>query len=298
MITKNRISRFIILILILTISNTINAQYQSLFGSNSTSWNVYGYDLGAVTDSTVTNSETIINDITYKRLISFKYVDFELDPIESTAQRFIREDLTTGKVWYKGSEQSNELLIMDLSLEVGDLFFVSPGTWNTGLGNYPVEEIWVENGRKHIKFDCTINTAQEKLTFIEGIGPNIGLQHQHSSTNGSPYLLCSYKNENIEYQNSQHPQFAGLCLHNETAAIGDEELNYQIIIYPNPVKDILTIEEQSNIEIESTSIYNYLGQKLVTAQQRKIDMSNLKTGVYLVKIKLVNGQIVSKKIIK
>jgi len=77
-----------------------------------------------------------------------------------------------------------------------------------------------------------------------------------------------------------------------------EYINSLFTVYPNPVKDILTIEEQSNIEIESTSIYNYLGQKLVTAQQRKIDMSNLKAGVYLLKIKLVNGQIATKKVIK
>lgn len=62
-------------------------------------------------------------------------------------------------------------------------------------------------------------------------------------------------------------------------------------IAPNPVNDILTIQKKSNIEITTLSIYNALGQLvlIVTQPDASIDVSNLKSGNYFVKVISTSG---------
>jgi hypothetical protein len=69
--------------------------------------------------------------------------------------------------------------------------------------------------------------------------------------------------------------------------------------YPNPIKDVLNISYTKNIS--NVTVFNLLGQqiatKVVNANQSKIDMSNLATGTYLVKVTSDN-QVKTIKVIK
>jgi len=69
-------------------------------------------------------------------------------------------------------------------------------------------------------------------------------------------------------------------------AAGIDETNIDgLLLYPNPVNDILTIENQSGGNIE---IYNQLGKNMTSraldAQQVMIPMDNYEPGMYIVKI--------------
>lgn len=70
-------------------------------------------------------------------------------------------------------------------------------------------------------------------------------------------------------------------------------------LYPNPVKDVLNLSYVQNIA--SVEIFNMLGQqvlvKAVNATQGQVDMSNLGTGTYLVKI-ATDNQVKTIKVIK
>jgi len=67
-----------------------------------------------------------------------------------------------------------------------------------------------------------------------------------------------------------------------TAGVEDEN-RLNISIYPNPVKDKLYIQGLSNTS--KVSIYNVLG-KLVLSETTKseIDVDNLQSGIYIIKI--------------
>ncbi len=70
-----------------------------------------------------------------------------------------------------------------------------------------------------------------------------------------------------------------------------------IMVYPNPVKDVLYIDmgESKDIQVE---IYNTTGDKVITARDKnKISVSHLSSGVYFVKIRTYKG-VYSKKLIK
>ena len=61
--------------------------------------------------------------------------------------------------------------------------------------------------------------------------------------------------------------------------------------YPNPVKDVLTLSYDT--EIQKVSVFNLLGQEVITksinANLGQIDMSALSEGTYLVKVTADNA---------
>jgi hypothetical protein len=75
----------------------------------------------------------------------------------------------------------------------------------------------------------------------------------------------------------------------------DNLLNDKIIIYPNPVIDIINLN--TSLTILKVEIYDVLGKKLnfIKINNRKIDMSNVNRGIYVLKIKTEIG-IITKKI--
>ena len=76
----------------------------------------------------------------------------------------------------------------------------------------------------------------------------------------------------------------------------EDKLANNVSIYPNPVKDRLYIETESEIEdIVVFNIYGRRQQTTVNGQQTlSIDVSNLNSGVYFVKINTANGNIVKR----
>ncbi len=76
------------------------------------------------------------------------------------------------------------------------------------------------------------------------------------------------------------------------------KLNKAIVgMYPNPTKGILMIKSDS--PIEKVNVTNAIGQRMnVEFSDSRINMTELPSGLYIVELKLKNGQIVSKKIIK
>lgn len=69
----------------------------------------------------------------------------------------------------------------------------------------------------------------------------------------------------------------------------------EISIYPNPAKDFVNI--LSKERLSSVEIYNMTGQKILESKNTKINTSNLKSGVYMVKIVDIKNQTTSKKLI-
>ena len=77
----------------------------------------------------------------------------------------------------------------------------------------------------------------------------------------------------------------------------EDNFTNNVSIYPNPVKDRLYIETES--EIEEVIVYDIYGRHQVTEtpshqEMISIDISNLNSGVYFVKINTANGNIVKR----
>ncbi|MEW4925487.1 T9SS type A sorting domain-containing protein [Algibacter sp. 2305UL17-15] len=82
-----------------------------------------------------------------------------------------------------------------------------------------------------------------------------------------------------------------------TLSINSNDVSSSIIIYPNPVKDNLTIEYFDTIK--KIEIYNIIGKKIKSIEQpnNSISMNEIKSGIYFFKIG-TNSGIATKKVIK
>lgn len=76
-------------------------------------------------------------------------------------------------------------------------------------------------------------------------------------------------------------------------------LDKYIVVYPNPTTDFLNIENGTTFDIQEVSLQAINGQilKVYSHNPSQINLSDLQTGIYFLKLK-VNNQTITKKVIK
>ncbi|SDQ48813.1 major paralogous domain-containing protein/Por secretion system C-terminal sorting domain-containing protein [Chryseobacterium soldanellicola] len=118
-----------------------------------------------------------------------------------------------------------------------------------------------------------------------------------TSSSGGKYL---YVGTTIANPSSGAPRGQGesvRCVKDATA-LSTNEIRLNVAgVYPNPTNGILMIKADS--AIENVNITNVVGQKInVRFSDNQINMQGFPNGIYIVELKLKNGQIIFKKIIK
>jgi len=87
-------------------------------------------------------------------------------------------------------------------------------------------------------------------------------------------------------------------LHSEQSLSSNSfNLDKTVVVYPNPVKDILYLQLNNFSTIQSVKIYDLKGKIILEDKNNIINVSNLAKGLYIVKIATKEGEF-TKKIIK
>ena len=136
--------------------------------------------------------------------------------------------------------------------------------------------------------DEEVNITTKSLTLKDNknllVGGYVALDY---STNVEIFISCI--NIDIKDEEPENPED------------GIEELNSSLLLYPNPVKDKIYIETQTLTQTLTIEIYDVYGrckkQSAVSYQPSVIDVTDLKSGVYFVKVITENGEAI-KRIIK
>ena len=70
----------------------------------------------------------------------------------------------------------------------------------------------------------------------------------------------------------------------------------EFVLYPNPASSTLSIQAKNQMTIQSVEVYNLVGQLVIAVPNatQTIDVSNLETGTYFIKVNTANGNAVSK----
>ena len=82
--------------------------------------------------------------------------------------------------------------------------------------------------------------------------------------------------------------------------VGIADKNLQALnVFPNPVKDILSIENPNELNIQQVKVYEHGGKLVYQAKDpfNTLDLSSLPSGVFFVKIETAKGG-VTRKIFK
>jgi len=85
--------------------------------------------------------------------------------------------------------------------------------------------------------------------------------------------------------------------HTPGLGIADNEME-SISVYPNPAHDIIRIETRSIASVQSVDLYNVTGQKVLSSNEKEINVSGLEPGVYFVRINCGENIFTERVIIK
>ena len=77
----------------------------------------------------------------------------------------------------------------------------------------------------------------------------------------------------------------------ESTSVSVEEVNSEISIYPNPVKDNIYV----NGEFDKIKLYNVFGKLVFEGNDKVINTKNLSNGIYIINLNS-NNNIVTKKV--
>ena len=81
-----------------------------------------------------------------------------------------------------------------------------------------------------------------------------------------------------------------------TAGIGDEVTVAGIKLYPNPASTILNVGGE--FAFAKAELFNLQGQLMSTSTSKEINVSSLKTGMYLIRVTSQSGSIATERFIK
>lgn len=270
-----------------------NAQaYKSIFGQDSTEWNIANFYFPGFwfTDSFIAKEDTTINGQVYKA-IHTQNSQFGLPDYIGA----LREDTIQGKAWFRSYVDTTERLVMDLNLTVGDSIVIGEGLISY---NVVVDSVFYLNNRKHIHLDYQYYThlTPQYFMFIEGEVSTMGFYYYDSDLEfaESSYLLCTHK-DGIQTYNFTDTCFVIPTATNEIV----EPLNFNV--FPNPAEDFF------NVVINEVFTQNYVGQlvditgkrlQIIDLQsnvENRVNLENVLSGIYFLLIYNEYNQLVGKR---
>lgn len=237
------------------------------------------------------DNDTIINELTYYKLFKtgIAYYDtiYQFNRIYVGA---IRDD--NNRFFFIKKNTSTEEMLYDFDLKTGDTIKT---TIEKDMAVTSVDTL--ADGRKKINIRKTNFRHGECINWnntylIEGIGSMGGIFYESPCNHvgfRENYLICYYENKNLIYKNSLSPID---CATSTAISYSSDDMS-GINIYPVPAEEQLIIENIKSINtIVSIEIYNLQGIKrlstkvdnLSKVKTVKIDISEFKTGFYILKI--------------
>ena len=145
----------------------------------------------------------------------------------------------------------------------------------------------------------TTNNSADSLYWIWGDGDSTlyttpGANINHTYLSSGPYTVCLRAWNSCGMDQS--------CLTNIVSGIEQENQNTQIVCYPNPFNKTFTIKTSTEFIGGSIQLYGLPGKLILNTQikgtQTTIETSNIKSGIYLLKIISRDGDVSVKKIVK
>ncbi len=279
------------------------------FQEANASWNFnktyYCYIPPAGTSITLTTSysitisgDTIINGLTYHKLIIPK-LDQSCYNTHSVYynqyQGAIRQDIAQKKVFlWRGFSQ--EELLYDFNLKVGDTLrgVLEASPTNCKNKVLKIDSVIVGTGYRKM-WVCgmgNIGSNYNKFSIIEGIGSTYGLILAYLINCVGHFddynLVCYNENGNVLY-----PASSGSSCQLITS-INESSIEKEIIPYPNPVEDILTIQIPSGISEAYVRIYDLMGKIIVfqkiNAGILTLSIDHLQKGLYFAEVAINNNK--------
>jgi hypothetical protein len=128
------------------------------------------------------------------------------------------------------------------------------------------------------------NQVSAEIAFVESDYGAVAVQFDGVEFYDQKTYCMSYSLANLEdgvFPNTRDELLRRICIFFDIIITGYSEVEQKLemVVYPNPVKDVLSF---SSTEISSIEIYNMMGAIIIRRNANKVDMSNLPQGIYFV----------------
>ncbi len=283
--------------LCISLNSNIHCQIQHPFPTSNAMWSEYYQPPYHISPTPIPiinalfEEDTIINDLTYSKLYQLS------DTVDVLNNRKyvggIRCD-TASKVYFLPDYVSDEFLIYDFDVEVGDSIYSKPVDYIGWFYPNPlvvtlIDTIEMLNQcRKRIHFQRYCDTP-----WIEGIGSLRGLLFKsgYIPSNGIwGELICFFDNGNLIYHNPEFETCYPLPLDDvpDPKDFGDTFLK----LYPNPSVNE-TIIEITTGEIERIDILDITGRKVflrtnINSNKITLNTAQFKEGLYYLRVEMTD----------
>lgn len=239
----------------------------------------FGYAPGGMTTDTMYNNDSIsyynINDTGYHLYQAYIYYEYQNQPYWC----FVKDSVyiappcgvNANFYWYADSLQANTIQVINNST-VSQSAFWDFGDGNTSTNPYPTHS-YPTNGPYNVCLTVTDSSGCSDI-FCDSI----------YDVTKTPGMVV----------NVTPPS-------NGTSSIAEVEKKQDILVYPNPGSNYLTINAEKTEQIENINLYSISGQMVHSINinsLQNIDVSFLENGLYLIVFELNNQQTITKKWMK
>jgi len=192
--------------------------------------------------------------------------------------------------------------VMETSSGVDLEEFFNDWVYNEGYPRYTIE--WNQPNSEEVRIVINQTQSHSSVSFFEAPVP---LRIFGTGGEIVDIVLDNTMNEEIFIETvnfevgtiAVDPDFHLISRFNTVVlGIGDNQIDEQFEIYPNPASDMIHIQKPDEIIIESIQIFDTLGRLvLVTDEQEEVYVGSLNSGIHFMTIETDRGT-VHKKIIK
>ena len=224
------------------------------------------------------NGDTTINSSIYKSI----YVtnDSIFNPLESNYFCAVRE--LNSKWLFVPADSTKEFMLYDFDVKKGDTVIIN-NPWVEGemeLNVFNVDSIEL-NDTYYKRIDLGFYLSQNRFYisdhWIKGIGSTQGLHLSGLRMVDAGYqLLCFHRNDTLIYLDSPD----GTCGYLSTG-IKTNSIFSDIKLCPNPLLNQLNVISNHDLVVE---IYDSSGKKIISSDEKIINVSHLVNGIYVAKI--------------
>ncbi len=208
----------------------------------------------------------------------------------------------SGSLEIKSLPSLTDLLGLESLMEVGlspaDRLYIFN---NPQIGTLEgLENLQTINGSLNLRLNGDLASIIE-LSALETVTEEINFQNNAQLSFCGIDVICNnLENTNIEliFTNnalgcSSIEEVEASCL----LSSGQVDLERALILYPNPVSEILQIHTSEGIVLQKTTVYSVLGEELSITSEEKVDFSNFSSGMYFVEVATDSGNS-TRKIVK
>jgi hypothetical protein len=252
----------------------------------------------------IIKGDSAIGGFTYKKYFIANSTNLALASL--TFVGLVRQETSSKKIFAIKSGTSAERLIYNFNLNINDTVRVRP----IDRGYFELSQPSVSYGYKLkvIQKDSILILGQYRKRlhlvsfpfgvivekWIEGIGSDCGILNAGSGAGMVvadiciPLLLCHKKNDTLIYMAPNYTTCEPMSC---PSSIKINYSNNKIVTYPQPVKDVVTIQNKEFINQNITvNISNSLGTQCVNQYLQfnngtaQLPLANLPKGIYLLKL--------------